>query len=259
VPGQLTVLDRIAELTQVASLRYDAHSLVRYDNVDARAFDMTQWFNVVGAIGYVCWIVGYALMIRKCFRDRAYGLPLVAICLNISWEFLGGFVFHDPSWLWVYTNRAWFVLDLVVVAQLLIYGRALQTVPEMRRHYFKVVAVTLLLAITGEYSFVEYYHDRLGLVTAFIINAIMSVLFVALYFQRREHRRGLSLGAAWLKMLGSLLPAVQCHVLIRMFDDRLPAISFLTFLSTVILASDLLYIYLLSRPREASSRARYAA
>jgi hypothetical protein len=255
------MFDRLWQLFHTSTLTYDEHSLIRYDNVDPRAFDMSQWFNVVGTLGYLCWVGAYFLMIRKSHRDRAYGLPLLAICLNFSWEFLGSFVFYDPIKLWVYTNRAWLAFDLVVFGQLLYFGRELQTIPEIRKHYLKVVALTLVLAATGEYLFVECYHDRLGLMTAFIINAIMSVLFVSLYFSRREHLRGLSLGAAWLKLLGSFGPAIQCQILIRMLDNRLPQISFLTFLSVLILVADVLYIGLLSnalRQRALQSRANDA-
>lgn len=51
-------------------------------------FDPWAWFNIVGEVGCALWVVAYGLIIRQCFRDKSYGLPLGAICLNVSWEFL---------------------------------------------------------------------------------------------------------------------------------------------------------------------------
>src|SRR4051794_33039095 len=63
------MFDRLLQLFHTSNLTYDEHSLLRYDNVDPRAFDMTQWFNIVGTLGYLCWVGAYFLMIRKSFRD----------------------------------------------------------------------------------------------------------------------------------------------------------------------------------------------
>src|SRR5690348_18120174 len=48
--------------------------------------DMLAWFNVVGGAGCVLWVLAYAVIAWRCFHDRAYGVPLVAVCLNRSEE-----------------------------------------------------------------------------------------------------------------------------------------------------------------------------
>ncbi|MHC5853839.1 transmembrane-type terpene cyclase [Nostoc sp.] len=35
------------------------------------------------------WILTYILLIQRGFKDQTYGMALVALCANLSWEFIG--------------------------------------------------------------------------------------------------------------------------------------------------------------------------
>jgi len=223
------------------------HDYGDFSRADPRAFDLGQPFNIIGALGCVCWIVAYVLIVRRAHRDRAYGLPIVAICFNFAWELLASFALPNPVWLWHTFDRVWLLVDVVIMAQLLRYGRALQTIPEFRAYFYPLVAVTFLAGLIGQYLFVIAYIDRLGLVVAFGINLVMSVAFCLWYFARRDDRRGVSVGAAWFKMLGTLGTSIECHWVVRMIDPELPSLGFLTFLCVAIFAVDVLYIVLVSR------------
>ena len=37
-------------------------------------------------VGGIFWSLAYFLIIRQGFKDRTYGMPLAALCANISWE-----------------------------------------------------------------------------------------------------------------------------------------------------------------------------
>lgn len=218
-------------------------------------FDPWAWFNVVGELGCVLWLGAYLLIIRQCFRDKTYGLPMVAICLNFAWEFLASWVLPNPVPLWHFFDRAWFFGDLFIVYQLWRYGPELQRIPEVRRYFRPLVVVTTLAGGVGLYTFALQYRDLLGLVGAFGINLLMSVAFVFFYFERRHQGgRGLSVGAAWLKMLGTLCTSIECHSVIGMGEPWLPSLSFLTFLCVSIFAVDALYVYLVTQ--DARQRAR---
>ena len=41
----------------------------------------------LATLGDVLWLVAYALILWKGFKDRTYGVPFLAICLNFTWEF----------------------------------------------------------------------------------------------------------------------------------------------------------------------------
>lgn len=41
---------------------------------------------LAGALSSFCWTVAYALIIWRGFKDRTFGMPLVALGANLSWE-----------------------------------------------------------------------------------------------------------------------------------------------------------------------------
>src|SRR4051794_33899273 len=68
------------------------------------------------------WIITYILIIKRGFQDKQYGMPMVAICANISWEFIFLFIFPNDDRQKIITS-AWFVLDIIIMIQYLIFGR----------------------------------------------------------------------------------------------------------------------------------------
>ena len=219
------------------------------------AFNPWTWYNLVGAAGCVFWVAAYAFILARCFKDRTYGLPLVAICLNFAWELLASFVFENPVFLWHLFDRLWLGIDVLLVYQLLRWGKAEQTIPEIRRYFYTVVGVTFAIGVWGQYAFVDSYRDRLGLVAAFGVNLIMSVSFIWFYFARRETSRGVSRAGAVCKMLGTLGTSVECHFVVRSIDPELQDLAFLTFLCVTIFLADSLYVFLVFAKPEVRSEA----
>lgn len=149
----------------------------------------------------------------------------------------------------------WFFVDLVIVYQMLRYGRELQTIPEIQQNYHAVIAGTVMLSISGLYAFYVQYHDMLGLMGAFMVNLVMSVTFLFFYFSRRHQGgRGLSVPAAWCKMLGTLGTSIECHFVIGRTQDWLGGLNFLTFLCLSIFVFDCLYIYMVTKAARATTR-----
>lgn len=224
-------------------------------NVDPRMLDMTEPFNIAGLIGCLFWAVAYLIAIYEGFKTRSYQVPLLAICLNITWELLTSFLFVNPVPLWSVLEKAWFFLDLLIVYQLFRYGRALQQIPEIKANYYPVVGGTLVLAFFGQYFFILQYQDALAYVMGFMINVVMSVLFIFMYFARRADGPPASKVIAWCKMLGTLGTSIEAHYVTPMIDPNLKTYSFLTFLSVTIFILDCLYLYVLSKPAPATAAA----
>lgn len=220
------------------------------------AFDPFTWYNLIGALGCVFWIAAYLLILKKCFRDKTYGLPVVAICLNFGWELLASFVFPNPVALWHAFDRIWLGVDVILAYQLLRWGQKEQRIPEIKKYFYWVVALTFVVGVWGQYAFVDSYRDRLGLVGAFGVNLIMSILFIFFYFDRKKTTRGISKGGAVCKMLGTLGTSIECHYVVRLIDADMQDLAFLTFLSATIFIADCIYILLVfSKPVAAESEA----
>src|ERR1700741_426005 len=47
---------------------------------------------VAGGFGGVLWTIAYIMIIWRSYKDKTYGVPFVAICTNISWEFVFTFI-----------------------------------------------------------------------------------------------------------------------------------------------------------------------
>jgi hypothetical protein len=181
----------------------------------------------------IFWALVYLLIIRLGFRDKTYGMPIAALCANISWEFIFSFMIpHDRPQ--NYINVVWFVFDLVIVFQTLRFGRV---VFEPRRLFYPafllglVTSCGVILAITYEFS------DWDGKYAAFGQNLMMSVLFIAMLL-KRNNVSGQSVYIALFKMLGTILPSI-------LFFLRFPTSVLLTFLYVSIFVFDIIYLVML--------------
>jgi hypothetical protein len=208
------------------------------------------WALSAGVAGCVLWGAAYLVVIIHCFKEKTYGIPLAAICMNITWEILSVFfwvaVRREPAF--HYADIAWLGMDLVIISQLLIYGRKQQTIPQIREYFYLVVAGTFILAFLGQYAFPMTYRDEDGFVLAFIINMGMSILFVFMFFARPD-LRGLTYSVAWLKMLGTLCESIMCIKWMPAKHPEITNFGFFYFLYITTFIFDCIYIGQLSSAR----------
>jgi hypothetical protein len=92
---------------------------------------------LVGISG-VAWTVVYVELIRQGNRDKACGMPLFALALNLAWEWIYGIdgLFISKSFIPAQSvaNIAWAVCDVFVLMTWVRFGR--QYLPERARGYF---------------------------------------------------------------------------------------------------------------------------
>lgn len=157
----------------------------------------------------VCWTAVYILIIRRGQLDGAYGMPIVALCANLSWEFIFSFI-HPHDNIQRNVNLVWLAFDVVILWQTLRLG------PNLNPHIGKVgFFVQFGLALTTAFCLVLFttyeLKDENGIYAAFGQNLMMSVLFID-FLQRRGSARGQSLYIALLKMIGTLFASVAIGV-----------------------------------------------
>ncbi len=195
------------------------------------------------------WSLTYALMIWHGFRDQTYGMPLVALCAIISWEGIFAFV-HPPATIQRTVNQVWFALDVVILLQLLWYGR--HEFPDLApASFYALCGLALATSFAAVLLISAEFNDWGGVYAAFGQNLMMSVLFITLLYRRRS-LRGQSRGIAFCKLLGTALALLAF--------DQYTAISrrsvLLPFLYLTILGYDMLYLALVARQQRAAVRAR---
>lgn len=194
-------------------------------------------FIIFGILTGLFWTITYLLIIRQGFKDKTFGIPIIAICVNIAWEFTFAFIFpHIAPQL--YINIIWFFLDVIIIAQVLLYWKSELAITSIA-FYFSFLAV-LSLSLLVVVVFTNLMSDYDGVYSAFSQNLLMSILFLG--FLNRANGRGQSVQIAAFKMLGSI-----CSSLGFLYVGYGSGL-FLPILYILIFIFDLLYLLGLIRP-----------
>lgn len=155
--------------------------------------------------GFLLWGVAYAWLVFRIPRYRYVEIPFFAVCGNVSWELLWGFVWTvemaGETLQWFY--RLGCLLDLFILACVFRWGAKQVSLPSLREAFRPLVAVSLV----GWLGFLWTFHAQgydlpLGSNSAYLINVVMSVLFIGLVLRAADPSL-FSRGIGWLKGLGT--------------------------------------------------------
>lgn len=208
--------------------------------------------SIILLAGGIFWILTYLIIISKGSKDRTYGMPLIALCANISWEFIFSFVLpSSPPQLFI--NYLWFGLDTIIVFQFFKYHKNEFSGSSSSKIYaaFGLLAITAFSIIL---SGAVFLGDLKGVYAAFGQNLLMSVLFIAMFFKRGNTLRGQSIFIATFKMLGTGLTSIHFHL----FEPVSQSSIVLPFLFISIFFFDLLYTVLILKQYKKNNKSLFA-
>ncbi len=192
------------------------------------------------------WTITYILIINKSVKDKTYGMPFLAMCLNLSWEFVFAFIYKTDIFHQI-VCLIWYVLDLIIACAFFKYGyKDFKKKYSLNKISFLVLIVFTLISsfifmILAPLDFGILFDGDILQTAGFIAyfqNLLMSVLFVLMFLERRN-LKGQSIFIAIFKWLGTL--SVSIMNLSGMVSSN-PTELFVIFLIQVF---DILYIYLL--------------
>ena len=156
---------------------------------------------MVNSAGWVFWTIVYVLIIIECSRDKTYGVPLPALCANLSWEIIFSAGFLKPF------DRVfvgiWLCLDLIIFFQYIKFWRTDYPKNLPRRLFIPMLAGTALFSFGIILLSVLYLPDHRGTLVAHAQNFMMSILFVAMYL-RRNDLSGQSFYIGLFKLIGTM-------------------------------------------------------
>lgn len=178
----------------------------------------------------VFWTIAYILIIYKGFKDQSCGMPLPAICANITWEFLLTFLapFHPLQQM---VTLVWFLLDSIILLQFLYYSKKSYPRRTLYASVFSLIVISFLL----HYGIMVEFYDEMSLYSAFGINLLMSILFINMLLTKEL--LGQSINIAYYKMIGTLCASILCYSLY-------PQSMLLTIMYILIFIMDVVYILL---------------
>lgn len=196
-------------------------------------------------LGGVCWTIVYIELIRVGFKNKTYGMPFIALALNVAWEVLYSYIglksnaTNIQSWI----NLIWLLLDIVIVYTYLRYG--INDFPKhLSKKYFMLWnKIIFSMSFVVQYYFVVEFANLGGWYSAFLQNLIMSILFINMLVSRVD-TKGQNLTIAINKWIGTVAPTILFGVI---YANKLVLV-----LGIFCSIFDIIYIYLLSIAKKVS-------
>jgi len=192
-------------------------------------------------IFFVCWVAVFVMIIRRGFIDQTYGVPFIAIFVNLAWDFECAFIFKLPV-PQVYTEILFAVFDVIIMIQLFRYWRS--EFPTLSAGVlYSTAALTLITGLVICVAVTMQFNDTWNFYSGYAGNFLGSVLFNFMLLQRKDVRgqsiyiallKGLGTGAASLGITFFPPPGYEHSIL-------LPVIGLTTFVS------DMIYVVLVYR------------
>ncbi len=157
----------------------------------------------------IAWTIVYIVSIRIGLTQKTYAIPLAALALNIAWESIHSVngLITDRS-VQTYINLGWGLADVVIVYTYFRYGR--RELPRFVSRWMFIgwgVAVIAAAYVVHWLFITEFGWNAAARYTAFLQNALMSGLFIAMFVARRGPR-GQSLVIGCAKWIGTLAPTI---------------------------------------------------
>src|SRR3990172_2287178 len=178
------------------------------------------------------WLGAYALIVKHSFGEKIHGMPVVAMCGNISWEFILGLgLFPACPAYWANCPQpvmgpvtVWAaLLDVFILYTIIRFGRDQFQTPFIRRDFPTLVLLGVATAAGIIYTFMSelytlnIYGARVGngvpeflqaglqggIFTGWGLALMMAILFIAMLISRGDVR-GQSFYIALFMGLGNL-------------------------------------------------------
>lgn len=178
--------------------------------------------TAVVLFGLLCvagWLVAYAGIIYRGFADETYGVPLVALVANLTWEFAYGFLL-DPLGDYFHTASIFgFLVDTIIGWQAWTFGAAQFGGSFVGRYFRPIFLAGLAIALPVNYYGFLDLQDPDGEYTGFGINLMMSVLYI-LMLEDRGSPAGQSMYIALGKWVGTLCAWIATALTVTTSPER---------------------------------------
>lgn len=216
------------------------HNLNYWVNLDAFSLQSI----ILCAIGWLCWISLYVYIAVGIRKNKYVEMPWVCVIANFTWEFLWGFIFYESineiGHIFVYSYRAWCILDIYILWGVFKYGKKQIDNPEIKKYFvpFSIMLFVMWGALFGTFiASPQEFDVKWGSQSAYILNVVISVLFISLFLRQWKSRKFSKL-KAYLKGIGTLAYTIAYFE----FD---PTNLFVHTIGFVVLGIDIVYLYFL--------------
>ncbi|KAK7180692.1 hypothetical protein DPSP01_012998 [Paraphaeosphaeria sporulosa] len=175
------------------------------------------------AISGILWSVSYILMTLKGYKDRSYAMPIYCLCLNITWEFVFGFI-YGPGLVNQIVFAQYMVVDVFLFHSILKFGpNEWRAHPLVARNLSWIIgvgcAVCLGLHLVLAKTFVPVIGRQVIFFTAWPMQHMISLGCVAQVLSR-GHDAGQSMAIWWTRFLGTVTAGCCFYWRIYFWPER---------------------------------------
>ncbi|RDB24294.1 Terpene cyclase pyr4 [Hypsizygus marmoreus] len=161
--------------------------------------------GVLNALCGLFWTTAYCLYVRQAREDECYGMPLLALVLNLTWEMIYTFVYplHGVG---RFFHFPWVFIDGLLVIETLKHGwkEWQDTSPFIAENFSTVVSMSVVLALSAQWTFARQFSDsNASFWSAYVCQNVLSWGSVWMVLSR-GHVSGHSMPIWWCRFLGSL-------------------------------------------------------
>lgn len=181
----------------------------------------------------IFWLGAYALILYYAFRYKTYGMPIIAMCANISWEIILGSGLYPacpafwttcPDFILQTLTFSAAILDAIIVFTILKFGRKYFTDQRfVHKYYYFLIFFAIATAFTVIYLIMsQMYTQNIypvvvnGKIPNFLVVGVqggiytgwgdalmMALLFIAMFYAR-ENLEGQSFYIALFMFIGNI-------------------------------------------------------
>ncbi|EKG10435.1 hypothetical protein MPH_12534 [Macrophomina phaseolina MS6] len=179
--------------------------------------------DIFTAVSGVLWSVSYILMTIQGYKDKSYAMPIYCLCLNITWEFVFGFV-YGPGLVNQITFAQFMIVDLFLFHSILKFGpNDWRHQPLVARNLSWIIAVgcavCLWLHLAVAATFVPLVGRQVVFFTAWPMQLIIGIGCVAQVLAR-GHDAGQSMAIWWTRFLGTVAAGCCFYWRIYFWPER---------------------------------------
>lgn len=196
--------------------------------------------SMLVGIGTLGWLVGYLGAVWVGFRHKTYGVPLLAVAFNFSYEIVLAWFFLVEKVSFFRTMfAAWAIVDLGVMLTILLYAHHDKTLNLKRWQVYLIVLPSFVIFGLFHWWCASVYGPKdAAFYPAYVENILMSFLFIGLAI-RRHGSYGQSFILAWGKFIGT----AGMTVLYGIIFGR----SYALICGSFVFVLDIVYLYFMYR------------
>jgi len=184
----------------------------------------------------ILWSIVYILIIRRGFKYKTYGMPILACIMNLSMEFKSLFIFSYGTFFYL-GNIAWFFLDLIIFYQIIIFFPKKNKLLFYLYLSFGLIFWFFIIEISLKINNWIVY-------SSFFQNFLMSLLFID-FLKKDDFPKGQSIYIGIFKFLGTFSAIVYLFAI-----NLFPTFDLITkYIIFCIPICDIIYVYFFYKKR----------